>query len=195
MEPYLSRIRKAIIEAVNGYYTGPQYISVRHILSARSAASICHDHIKAAIIAEFDGEPGIHISEKRSLFTLAIKGIVVLRFKKFNKNLLSSGINTRQQTAFNLQQTVQLEMDDLVPNGLLHVGYVLNTLGTEVHEVHITYRYGNVNIWNIPLTADVAAETVIFPTVSPAATSTIRTRTVKAKDTKETVGDKNASNT
>ncbi|MGG1637241.1 hypothetical protein [Paenibacillus sp. NRS-1760] len=192
LEPYLIRLRKCIFDAVNGYYTGPDYINVRHKHSPRSSASLCHDHITEAIRSEFENETGFHASKKRGIFTLSVKGIVVLRFKKFNNNLLSSGINTKQLRAFNLQDTVQLEIENLVPNGLLHVGYVMNALGTEVKDVYITYRYGNVNVWSIPLTGVDIAEPELFPV--SATISTTRKRTVKAKGITATVGDENAIN-
>lgn len=193
LEPYLARIKKCILDAVNGYYTGSDYLKVRHKHSPRTSASLCHDHITDSILCEFENESGVHVSKKRGIFTLTVKGIVVLRFKKFNNNLLSSGISTRQMQAFNLQDTFQLEMDNLVPNGLLHVGYVMNALGTGVKEVHITYRYGNVNIWNIPLTGVGVVEPELFP-ASAAASSTTRRRNVKAKGNTAVAGDDNAIN-
>jgi len=192
LEPYLARIKKCILDAVNGYYTGSDYLKVRHKHSPRTSASLCHDHITDSIQFEFENEPGVRVSKKRGIFTLTVKGIVVLRFKKFNNKLLSSGISTKQMQAFNLQDAFQLEMDNLVPNGLLHVGYVLNALGTGVKDVYITYRYGNINIWNIPLSEIDVVQPELFP--ASVASSTTRRRNVKAKGITASAGDENAIN-
>lgn len=190
--PYINRIQEAVKRAVNGYYLNGQYSSVRHIHSSRSAASLCHDHIKAEIKQEFEGVPGVTYSEKRGLFTLNVQGSVVLRFKKFNKNLMSSNIQTKQITAFVLQQPAQLELNEMPPDGLLHVGYVMNKLGTGIEKIYVTYRYANINIWEWDTSENTAIQPVLTLPNTPATPS--KRRRVKAKENTTQTGDEHASN-
>lgn len=190
--PYITKIQDAVKRAVNGYYLTGQYSGVRHIHSPRSAASLCHDHIKAEIKQEFEDVPGVTYSEKRGLFTLNVQGTVVLRFKKFNKHLMSSNIQTKQITAFVLQQPTQLELDGMPPDGLLHVGYVMNNLGTGIEKICVTYRYANVNIWEWDTSENTVLQPVLTLPNTPAVSS--NKRRVKAKEKTTVTGDEHASN-
>ena len=183
LAPYIKRLCTAVTNSVNDYFTGPDYAKVRHKLSARSAASICHDEIKAAIIREFEGVAGVFFKNKRGLFLVIIEGTVVLRFKKFNKDQRASGIETQQMMAFNYQETQQLELPDMPPNGLLHVGYRVNKLQTGIEGVYITCRYGNDNLWGWSITPQGLdqVERVLVPLQEAAAPSR-RKITAKGKD-------------
>ncbi|MGG6311548.1 hypothetical protein [Paenibacillus macerans] len=192
LSPYISQIQDAVKRAINNYYLNGQYSNVRHIHSARSAASLCHDHIKAELKQEFESTPGVSYSEKRGLFTLNIQGSVVLRFKKFNKHLMSSNIQTKQVTAYVLQQPAQLELEEMPPYGLLHVGYVMNKLGTGIEKIYVTYRYANVNIWEWDTSENTVIQPVLTLPNTPAASSA--RRKVKAKENTTQTGDEHASN-
>lgn len=193
--PYISRIQEAVKRAIKDYYMSGQYAGVRYIHSPRTAANVCHDHIKAEIKREFESTPGVSYSEKRGSFTLNVQGAAVLRFKKFNKNLLSSNIKTNQVTAFLLQQPMQLELDGLPPDGLLHVGYIMNRLGTDIEKIYVTYRYADVNIWEWDTSEEYSVQPVInFPAL-PATSTETKKRKVKAKAKTTKIGDEDASNT
>lgn len=189
LEPLVDKIRKAIKTAVNGYYQGTDYSETRYRHSARTAASICHDDIVEEIQNEFENVPGARFGKKRGLFTLCVYDTVLLRFKKFNKNLLSNSITTRQALAFNLQEPAQLELDEMPPDGLLHVGYTVNKLATEVTGVFVTYRYGNQNIWTWDITHEAnVAQQIAFPSHTQEATPR---RKIRAKTT--SVGENSAA--
>lgn len=193
LEPYVDRIRHAVITAVNSYFQGPDYANTRFYHSPRTAASICHDHIVSEIKKAFEGVPGAYFTKRKGLFMLIIKDTVVLRFKKFNKNLLSNGIPTKQAIAFNLQDSIQLEFDNMPPDGLLHVGYVVNNLGTGIEGVYITYRYGNTNIWTWDVTfRDKADYKVAAQVTLPQVASTTKKRKVTAKRKDISAGDNHA---
>lgn len=191
--PYISRIQEAVKRAIKDYYLSGQYAKVRYIHSPRTAACLCHDHIKAEIKREFESTHGVSYSEKRGSFTLNVQGAAVLRFKKFNKNLMSSNIKTKQVTAYLLQQPMQLELDGLPPDGLLHVGYIMNRLGTDIEKIYVTYRYANVNIWEWDTSEETLVQPVINFPVTPVAS--MKKRKVKAKEKTTIIGDEDASNT
>jgi len=152
LSPYLKLIQEAVTEAVNNYYSASELTPLRAKLSKRSHASNCHDLVVSAIIERFEREPGTRCFYKKNLFLLSIKGRIVLRFKMFDHNLMSHGIQTKQMHALSYQDVSQLEFDDMPPDGLLHVGYRLNALHTGVEKVYITYRYGNFNVWDWDIT-------------------------------------------
>lgn len=192
LEPIIDKIRNAIKNAVNGYYQGNTYSASRYRHSARTAANICHDEIIEEIKRELDGTTGVRFQSKKGLFVVIVNGIVVLRFKKFNNKLLSSGVVTQQSMAFNLQDSVQLEFEEeMPPDGLLHIGYIVNKLKSGVSGVYVTYRYGNNNVWTWDITAEKVAETVTFP----AEVASLPQRRIKAKDQATGVGDVNVTGT
>lgn len=189
--PHLERVRRAIINSINFYYSGDEYAKTRHRHSARTHASICHDLIISAIEREFDGVPGTYFVRRRGLFMLIIDGMIVLRFKKFGRNLLANGINTQQTIAFNSQEPEQLELAGMPPDGLLYAGYNTNKLQTGLQGIYITSRYKNSNrwVWDITVMED-NMKTFEFPgkqTKTP-------TRKVSARRKESDVGDSNAIN-
>lgn len=184
LTPYIRRLSTAVKNSVNNYFSGSEYASVRHKHSARTSASICHDEIKAAIIREFEGDTSVTFMNKKGLFLVVVEGIVVLRFKKFNKDQLSSGIETQQMMAFNHQEAQQLELPDMPPNGLLHIGYRVNNLQTGLEGVYVTCRYGNKNLWGWNITSQgiEEVESVLVPIEEATTPARRRKITAKGKD-------------
>ncbi|WP_017688009.1 hypothetical protein [Paenibacillus sp. PAMC 26794] len=196
LEPYIVRIKEAVSIAVMEYFLGNEYALTRHKHSARTAASICHDNIKDQIKMKFEDLPKTRIKERSGLFMLIIEEKIILRFKKFDGNLMSSGIATNQAMAYDLHDTVQLELDGMPANGLLYVGYTLNSLQSNIDGVFITSRYGNVNIWDWEVTNEGEIPTiqpVLFPQPTTTETTT-KKRRVRAKDKSISAGDMNAIN-
>lgn len=192
LTPYISRLNKVIVGNINYYYNGPQYAAVRHQHSPRTDASICHDLIINGLRTEFEGTPFVRFVTKKGLFMMIIREVVVLRFKKFNDKLLSSGIRTQQAMFYNLQDTISLELDGMPPDGLLHIGYIPNELETGVGEIHVTYRYGDVNVWSWDITSEQVSDVVPYPLVVAKDTTKIRKPRVKGKE--KNVGDIDAGN-
>jgi hypothetical protein len=158
LQPYIATLRNSVKTSVNKYYSGSEFAPVRHLLSKRSDASNCHDLIVDTIKNEFDNTSRTHYFYKNNLFLLTIEGRIALRFKMFDLNLLSHGIATQQLISFNNQEIEQIEFNDMPPDGLLHVGYCVNPLRTGVENVHITYRYGNNNLWEWDITEEQIAQ-------------------------------------
>jgi hypothetical protein len=190
INPHLGKIKRAVSSSISNYLTGKQYAAVRHSHSTRSDASIIHDLIIGEIENEFNDVEGVCHQRKNKLFCLVIDDKVILRFKKFNNNLLGSGINTNQLIAFNLQDPVQLEFTNMPPHGLLYVGYRLNDLNTGINDLHITYRYSNKNVWTWNITY-VENEDIKPIELTASYTHQTTTRKVTAKTNDRSVGDIN----
>jgi hypothetical protein len=192
LSPYLGKLLSAVKDSVNDYFSGARYSQTRHEHSLRSAASICHDKIKQAIIVAFESVPGAQLKTYRGLFMLSINGIVVLRFKKFNLKKLSAGIETQQLLAFNNQNPDQLELPDMPPNGLLHVGYQVNKLETGIESVYISCRHGKSNLWAWDITTEgmEVTEHVLVPMPE---TATPSRRKITAKIANSDGGEVNAN--
>lgn len=193
LDPFVLRLKKAVTEAVQQYFTGTEYTATRYKHSPRTVASICHDHIVEGIRNEFEGVEGVRFYTRKSLFLMNIKDQLVLRFKKFNKNLLASGINTQQLELFNNQSLLQQEFDNMPPYGLLHVGYTVNNLSTNLNGVYITYRYGRKNIWTWDL-SELEKSTKVVTVPSRQKDTPRRKRNITAKGKETIVGDLNANN-
>jgi hypothetical protein len=190
LKPYIDRLHKVIVGKINYYFSGPAYSGVRHEHSSRSDASICHDLIKKGLEAEFEETSSVRFTKKRGLFIMVIKDTIVLRFNKFNKKLLSGGINTQQAMSLNLQDLTQLELDGMPPDALLHVGYIPNALETGVGQIHVAYRYGNDNVWTWDITSTEYVSDVLPFTGSAKEKPSRRKPKIKGKD--KNVGDINA---
>lgn len=152
LEPHLEKIRRSITDAIDTYNT--EYAHLRHRHSARTDANTCRDLIIDNIKREFDDVQGVRWSEKGGLFLLTIDGLVVLKFKKFNTRLLSSNIPTRQT-----QLLLSQELPGMPPNGLLHVGYLLDPLSSRLEGIYITCRVGSHNEWSMDISSATEVQT------------------------------------
>lgn len=189
LDPYIERLHKAILDAVNSYFSNPALALLRSKMTKRSDASICHDLIVENLKSVFDGEPGIKWSYSNKLFLFIVKGQIVLRFNLFDSNKLSHRIQTGQLIAYNNQQFDEPELDIDTPDGLLYAGYLINPLRTGASNVFITCRYQNHNVWEWELIA--TKPNVAEITKDKDAQKPVRKRTVKPKNNE--IGDVNDS--
>jgi hypothetical protein len=186
LHPYIDTILNCVKNSVNSYFSGADFSKIRPRFSKRTDASICHDLIIDSIVNEFESAPRTRCFYRNNLFLLIIEEKVVLRFKMFDQNLLSHSIPTKQLFLFNNQDVEQLELPDMPPHALLHVGYCLNELRTKVKDVYITYRKGNYNLWDWLLTEEIVSNVaeIQYPEIK---TSPAPKRKVTAKN--KNIGD------
>jgi hypothetical protein len=163
LEPYLQLFRECVTKAWQEYLT--KYAHVRQDHSARSRASVIHDHMVGFAMRFFDGMDGVRISRKRGLVTVNIQDQFRARFKKLDKQLHSRNIPTQQSLLFK----AQLDLPG-IKSTLTHidVGYVLNDLQTALAGVYITCPYGTGIEWWLDLN-DYAKSGVVAPIVAPPA--------------------------
>jgi len=188
LSPHIPLILNCVQNGVSMYFTSPQIAFFRTMFTKRSDASNCHDIIVKMISTAFEGTPGARNYYRNKLFLLNFVNRVVLRFKLFDRNLMSHNIMTSQQISIIAQDIEQLELEDMPPDGLLHVGYCMNELRTGVEKVYITYRNGNHNewVWDLMEEATPAKQQIDIEDIQPA-------RTTKRKITAKSnlVGDIN----
>lgn len=115
-------------------------------VSPRSRASLLYDFIKAEVIRQFLGVPGVVAKEKRSLLTLKFGDMVVMRFKKFRSGTLRTSVNNTQQAlAFDQQQFAFAA--PLQPLTHLVAGYLLDELELNFQKLAVTCSIGGQHLW------------------------------------------------
>lgn len=123
--------------------------------SARSRASIIHDYAAIHAIKEFDGVPGVKIVDQREnsgYLAVIFDDVLVLRFKKFRDDGLGTcSIETQKQQQFAWQEP---PLPGIPTATNLVVGYLLNTLETEISTVALTCNIGQKSLWAIVITGD-----------------------------------------
>lgn len=131
------------------------------IFTARSRACLVYDYIVQRAIAAFDGDPAVRIILRDETARFIFTDKVVLRFKKANGNGLGANIRTQATLSFVEQQQ---ELPGLSHVQKVEVVYVLNALQTQVVEVLVTARDGDVRLWHYALAPDTTAEIIPLPT-------------------------------
>jgi len=121
----------------------------RKDLDNSTRAFIVHNFTIAEAAKRLDGVAEIHDKSALKLFTI---GDYAIRFKKLDTELMSRNAETDQVKAF----MGQLPLDGIPATYHLEVGYVLNSLGTEITATHVVCPngYKNVPYWNIELHDD-----------------------------------------
>lgn len=159
LKPYLARLAKCIEHGWAAWTN--DYKEKEIILSPRTRANIVFDETVSCAEKEFMVEPGVKLSRKMTSFWLYIGEKVIIRFKKFRKDGLTSNIQTRQQLLFAAQRV----LPSMEPGTLLNAGYVLNDLQREIAEKKITCQFKDEVVWELKLGADGAAMLEIMPPV------------------------------
>lgn len=124
----------------------PEALKQHH--TARSRASLVHDHAVAYAREIFEARVGTSCQEINKLFLICFANGIVIRFKKLDEKLRASNVATQQCMDFMTQVPLPF-VDDAVN---LHVGYRLNRLQTDIEGVYITRPAGpRSNTWFLPL--------------------------------------------
>lgn len=159
----LAKYEPALFQAVhNGWrdWQGSSH-NGRLIFTARSRACLVYDYIVQRAVAAFDGDPAVRIILQDETARFIFTDRVVLRFKKANGNGLGANIRTQATLGFVEQQQ---ELPGLPHVQKVEVVYVLNALQTQVAEVLVTARDGDVRLWHYELAPDTTAEIIPLPT-------------------------------
>lgn len=132
--PYRKQFRDAV-EKAWAAWKGEEYAAVRYLHTPRARANIIHDRMVHFLKSYFDSHPTVRMLSDRGRAMANIDDVFVVRFKKMDANKRSRGVPTRQYVLFN----AQIDFEG-IPSSLTHleVGYVLNSLQTELDGVYIT---------------------------------------------------------
>ena len=143
----LSLIYRCVKSAWTTYTSYP--LSFRQAHTARSRASLVHDHFVDFARQTFEPRVGVHCHEINKLFIISFNSGVAVRFKKLDGCYRSSNIATQQSMDFLAQQN--LPGVEAAVN--LQAGYQLNALETDLKGVYLTQPESNANAWVIELSA------------------------------------------
>jgi hypothetical protein len=142
----------------------------------RTRANLVYDYAVAEAWRLLDGREGLTLTDQRGFLLVTIDERLLLRFKKYRKGLMTSGIATGQAQLFAFQQ---LTLDGMPPMTNIVAGYVLDEFQREIARVAITCRVGSRLIWAIDIPRPDAGVVIPIPAPaqplpSPAVRSTIR---------------------
>lgn len=121
---------------------------LRAPMRARARASFVFDHIVDSAKRRFADDPRVRCTENKGLFRLIFESGVVLRFKKFDRYLRTSGIPTRQHLQYMLQYSLDLGKFKLVH---LVGGYRLTDHQMEIQDILLTCPNGSRNLWSLEI--------------------------------------------
>lgn len=176
----LSKYEPAIFKAVQDGWRDWEGLELngRLLFRARSRACLVYDFVVKRAIAALDGDTGVRIVRRDETVKFIFGNSIVMRFKKANGNGLGSNIETQATLDFVAQQQ---EMPGLGDVHKVEVVYVLNSLQTQVSEVLVVARDGDIRLWSYTIVPATTAEIITLPTsVAPAIERGAR---VKLRDT------------
>jgi hypothetical protein len=125
--------------------------------SATTRAMMIRDHFKRKIMESdiFDGVNNI-IKEDRNTFYMYLEGYPIT-FNKLDKNKrkrkyiddirYNIGYNFEQMTIPHLNKTLLVNSYYVTQNIPLTFGYILNSIGTEIVGLYLTYQIGKLVKW------------------------------------------------
>lgn len=134
------------------------------VMSARSRASLVHDHIIAHAASYADRVANAHPFVRKQMRGLVLNGRYAVRFKKFDDENKSKNQPTQQVAEFRSQ----IELDGIDAMHHLEIGYLTNELDTDVIDVRIACPSGEGNAWVVSISGNEASTIIadLFPSDS-----------------------------
>ncbi|PCJ63936.1 MAG: hypothetical protein COA58_15000 [Bacteroidetes bacterium] len=147
LEPYFEDINNTYNEALKEM--NKMLSATNTLLNARAKSNLLHALAMSAAKKYFSDYKDIKLKEEYSTMEVVFKGeqAIVARFKKVNKQNLSSNITTRRSNAINLQYS-------LFPYSVTYVdiGYRLDESETEFEAIVLVCRRGQTVLWSFDVT-------------------------------------------
>lgn len=156
LQPYEAKLMAAIAGAWDDWKALP--LAGQLLFPGRSRACLVFDFFVGRAITAFAGDTGVHVSRRDETAKFMFAGQVVLRFKKADDSGLGSNIRTQATLKFVDQESQLPGMPDVHKVELV---YMLNRLQTQIDEVAVVARDGNVCLWSYVLTP--AANAAVIP--------------------------------
>lgn len=156
LQPYEAKLSAAIAGAWDDWKALP--LAGQLLFPGRSRACLVFDFFVGRAIAAFDGDAGVHVLRRDETAKFMFGGKVVLRFKKADDSGMGSNIQTQATLKFVDQEQQLPGMPDVHKVELV---YMLNRLQTQIDEVAVVARDGNVCLWSYLLTPVASAAAVI----------------------------------
>lgn len=134
------------------------------LIFPRTKSDIVFDMIARHAVAEFDGDPDIHVIAKHSTVKFLFRNTVLVRFKKGNGSGIGSNIVTQAVLDFVDPERNLFDLPDILK---VEVCYQPDRLGTQVKEVAVVARDRNKRLWAYPLEAERGADIIPLPPRAP----------------------------
>jgi hypothetical protein len=131
-------------------------------VSNRTRANLVYDYAVKEAWRLLDGRDCIRLSEQRGFLLISVEDKLLLRFKKYRKGLVTSGIATGQRELFDHQQ---LTLAGMPPMTNIVAGYELDAFQREIERVAITCRVDGRLIWTIDVPQPDSG--IVVPVPSP----------------------------
>jgi len=135
---------------------GAMLPELRYVLTARTRAGFVNDHICQEVKVRFARVADARVEEVRGLVLLTLydsstnEPALIMRFKKLNRELLSSNIPTKQQRDFSRQ----LSFPEIPSVTRLTAGYQLDMLQSAIKDLWVTCAVQSNVLWAIPILDD-----------------------------------------
>jgi hypothetical protein len=177
LSPHLQAIEDCIKEAWKQWERfGEIAPELRKPFNAAERAMFIYRHIVENAKHKFCEIEGVQISEKRGFLSLIFDGKLVLRFKKFDRGLRSSGIPTRQYEIWKSQQMMPgFEQTRIIG------GYRVDSLKRSLFDIHITCPIGSQNEWSFELQKGLSVDVEKIIPESSEERSIVRAKGAEAK--------------
>jgi hypothetical protein len=172
--PYEAKLSSAIAGAWEDWKALP--LAGHLLFPGRSRACLVFDFFVSRAINAFANDDAVKVLRRDETAKFVFSGQVVLRFKKADDSGLGSNIQTQATLKFVDQERQLPGMPDVHKVELV---YMLNRLQTQIEEVAVVARDGNVCLWSYPLTT--AANAAVIPLPLTGAPEPARVK-VKVKD-------------
>lgn len=159
--PYSARLRECIVYGHDRWHAfGVTAGELRAPLDSRARACFIYCHIIARVWAIFADDNSVRVVNSRGFVELALlKERLIVRFKKLNKNGISSNILTRAQRRWFEDHQKLPEMPPEATK--LIAGYVLDEITANLSRVLVTLPNGpSAVMWKIELPEDGSTKVV-----------------------------------
>lgn len=186
----LTKYETAIFHAVRSGWEDWRALQLggRLLFAARSRACLVYDFIVQRAAAAFTDDTAVRVLRRNETVKFVFDNTVALRFKKAADNGLGSNIHTQSTLDFVDQEQ---ELPGFPNVHKIEVVYVLNALQTQVDQVLVAARDGDICLWNYVLTPDTTAEIIPLPLSLTADTdrgARVKLRAIDEGKKKETDG-------
>lgn len=184
LKPYYDEINQCIKDGINDYLTYDSHRAV--IQTNRTKANLIRDYIVNHAKVTFQNRDNVRLHEKGGLFVVLINDKFAIRFKKLNKDKLSSNVPTGQSLKFSHQYAISFP-DFEIKTVNLDAGYVSDTNYTFIDGIKNAFLVcrngGNIH-WSLELSS--AESTITIPiefgeTVTEEQTTIIKVKEVARK--------------
>jgi hypothetical protein len=162
------RIRKVVDQAWAEWRAIAIYRAEKNFapfLYSRTVANIMFDAIARYAIAEFGGDPSVHIEIEPQTIKLFFRGSVFARFKKGDENKLGQNIPTQAALAFEF-------VDGILPGlpaetAKVEFIWLANEINTRLEHVLVVARDGDRLLWDYELDEPAAGAGTVIPFPEP----------------------------